>query len=156
MTTKTQIAIIFAALVLGGAALAKLPPMSDEAKAKAAEAAAKTAHTGKVDNYLLCKSQEKSAASFYKTAKTAGKEAKPAVETPACVDPGPYVAAPAPVAVAAALPSASAAAKPLEAAGAHSPTTMAASPPNSSKTAATMNAPGAPATAPAASAAKKP
>ena len=94
-------------------AFAKLPAPSDEAKAKAAEAAAKTAWAGKVDNYLLCKSQDKVAASYFKTA----KDAKPAAATPPCADPGAFVYAP-PVA-----------AKPVEAAGAHSPTTTAASPP---------------------------
>ena len=98
-------------------AFAKLPALSDEAKAKAAEAAAKTAWSGKVDNYLLCKSQDKVAASYYKTAKAAGKDAKPAGATPPCADPGAFVYAP---------PEA---AKPVEAAGAHSPTTTAASPP---------------------------
>jgi hypothetical protein len=38
--------ICVAALLLSGVALAKLPAPSDEAKAKAAEAAAKTAHAG--------------------------------------------------------------------------------------------------------------
>ncbi len=81
-----------------GAAFAKLPALSDEAKAKAAEAAAKTAWSGKVDAYLLCKSQDKSAAHFYKTAKAEGKETKPAPAMPACVDAGPFVYPPAPVA----------------------------------------------------------
>ena len=85
-----------------GAAVAKLPALSDEAKAKAAEAAAKTAWNGKVDAYLLCKYQDKSAAHFYKTAKTQGKEAKPAAAMPACVDAGPFVYPPAPVAATAA------------------------------------------------------
>ena len=52
---------ILAALALTGAtslALAKLPPPSDEGKAKAAEAAAKAAHGGKVGGYLLWKSQD--------------------------------------------------------------------------------------------------
>ena len=92
-----------------GAAFAKLPPLNDEAKAKAAEAAAKTAWSGKVDAYLLCKYQDKSAAHFYKTAKAEGKEAKPAAAMPACVDAGPFVYPPAPVAATpAAAPAASA------------------------------------------------
>lgn len=77
------------------AAVAKLPAPSDEAKAKAAEAAAKTAHTGKADNYLLCKAQDKAAASYFKTVKTAGKDVKPAIAVPPCADPGPFVYAPA-------------------------------------------------------------
>jgi hypothetical protein len=105
-------------------ALAKLPAPSDEAKAKAAEAAAKTAHAGKVDGYLLCKSQDKTAASYYKTAKAAGKETKPAASLPPCADPGPFVyvpaaplaAASAPAAAASAAASAKAAAAPVAAA----------------------------------------
>jgi hypothetical protein len=74
-----------------GPVLAKLPPPSDEAKAKAAEAAAKTAHSGKVDAYQLCKSMDKVAADYYAAAKKAGTETKPPVATPPCVDPGPFV-----------------------------------------------------------------
>lgn len=72
---------------LAGAAWAKLPAPSDEAKAKAAEAAAKTAHTGKVDSYKTCLSAEKSAAHYFKTHPGAAKPASP----PACADPGPFV-----------------------------------------------------------------
>lgn len=99
------------------ASLAKLPALSDEAKAKAAEAAAKTAWTGKVEAYQLCKSQDKVAASYYKTAKAAGKETKPPAAAPACADPGPFAYTP---------PEA----KPVEASGAHSPAGNAASPPS--------------------------
>jgi hypothetical protein len=74
---------------------AKLPTPSDEAKAKAAEAAAKTAHAGKVDNYKLCLAMDKVAAGYHAAAKKAGKAASAATETPACADPGPFVAAPA-------------------------------------------------------------
>lgn len=83
--------------------MAKIPaPVLDDAgKAKAAETAAKTAWSGKVDGYNLCKSQDKSAASYYKTAKAAGKPTKPAVSTPPCADPGPFAYKPAPAAVAA-------------------------------------------------------
>ncbi len=90
-----QILTIGGALLLSGAVMAKLPAPSDEAKAKAAEAAAKTAWSGKVDSYLLCKSQDKVAAHFYKTAKAGGKETRPAVATAPCADPGPFVYAPA-------------------------------------------------------------
>lgn len=74
--------------------MAKLPPPSDEVKAKAAEAAAKTAWSGKVDAYLSCKSQDKVAAHYYKTAKAANKETKPAKEMPPCADPGLFVYTP--------------------------------------------------------------
>ncbi len=80
---------------LAGPALAKLPPPSDEAKAKAAEAAAKTAHAGKVDNYKLCLAMDRVAASYQAAAKQAGKAAPAPTETPACADPGPFVLAPA-------------------------------------------------------------
>jgi hypothetical protein len=100
------------ATMLGGAQVsAKLPPLSDEAKAKAAEAAAKTAHNAKVDAYQLCKSMDKVAADYYAAAKKAGTETKPPAATPPCVDPGPFVyPPPAPTAaVAAAVPAAPAA-----------------------------------------------
>lgn len=77
------------------AAIAKLAAPSEEAKAKAAEASAKSAWAGKVDNYLLCKSQDKVAASYYKTAKTADKNAKPSAAMPPCADPGAFVYVPA-------------------------------------------------------------
>lgn len=85
-------------------ALAKLPAPSDEAKAKAAEAAAKTAWAGKVDAYLLCKSQDKVVAHYKKA--PAPKEVKPPVKgasapapvAGACVDPGPFAYTPAVVA----------------------------------------------------------
>ena len=88
------------------AARAKLPAPSDEAKAKAAEAAAKTAWAGKIDGYLLCKAQDRVAAHAAKTAKAAGKEVKPAPALPACADPGPYVSAAAAAAPAASAPAA--------------------------------------------------
>ena len=88
-----RLGLVFVALVCT-AAIAKLPPLSDEAKAKAAEAAAKTAWGDKVAAYQLCKSQDAVAASYYAGMKKAGKEAAPPVATPACADPGPFVYAP--------------------------------------------------------------
>lgn len=96
-------------LLLAAAAHAKLPAPSaptDEAKAKAAEAAAKTAWAGKVDAYKLCASQDRAASNYFKTAATTGKSVKPAVAAPACADPGPF---------------AYVAPKPAEAAGAATP-----------------------------------
>jgi hypothetical protein len=95
--------LLISGLTLAGAqtAQAKLPAPSDEAKAKAAEAAAKTAWGGKRDAYLLCKSQDMVAAHHAKTAKAAGKEVKPAPALPSCADPGPFVYTPAAPAVAA-------------------------------------------------------
>lgn len=108
--TFISLATLLLASLFSVSAMAKLPAPSDEAKAKAAEAAAKTAHGNKVADYHLCKSREKVAAHYYKTAKATGKPTTPPVATPACADPGPYVAAPAAPAVAAA--PAPAAAKP--------------------------------------------
>ena len=82
--------------------LAKLPAPSDEAKAKSAETAAKTAHAGKVDNYKLCLSMDRVAVGYQAAAKKAGKAASAPTETPACADPGPFVYTPAPAAPAAA------------------------------------------------------
>lgn len=78
-------------LALSTSAFAKLPPPNDEAKAKAAEASAKTAHTAKADGYLLCKSQDKVAAHVQRTNKA--KAGKPAATTP-CADPGKFVYTP--------------------------------------------------------------
>ncbi len=109
-----------------GVALARLPALNEEAKAKAAEAAGKTAWSGKVDGYLLCKSQDKVAASYFQSAKAAGKATKPPAALPACAEPAAfaYVA-----------PDA----KPLEAAGAHSPATTATSPPSGKQPDAVVN-----------------
>jgi hypothetical protein len=97
--------LLVAGLLISASVLvmAKIPaPVLDDAgKAKAAETAAKTAWSGKVDSYQLCKSQDKSAATYYKTAKATGKPTKPATATPPCADPGPFVYKPAPPAVAA-------------------------------------------------------
>ena len=106
--------VVLAAVWAGPAALAKLPPPSDEAKAKAAEAAAKTAWSNKVAEYQLCKSMDAVAAGYFAAAKKAGKDVKPPVATPPCADPGPFVyappaAAPAPAVAAAPAPAAPAA-----------------------------------------------
>lgn len=92
--------------LVAGAAFAKLPPPSDEAKAKAAEAAAKAAHAGKVDGFKLCKSMDAVAAAYLAAAKKAGKETKPPVATAPCADPGPFVYPPPDAAAAPAAPAA--------------------------------------------------
>jgi hypothetical protein len=74
---------------------AKLPAPSDEAKAKSAEAAAKTAHAGKVGGYQLCLAMDRVAAGYLAAAKKAGKAASAPIDTPACVEPGPFVYTPA-------------------------------------------------------------
>ncbi|BEU95795.1 hypothetical protein ACDW_15000 [Acidovorax sp. DW039] len=115
---KTSLMALCAACVCS-AAVAKLPAPSPEAAEKAAEAAAKTAWAGKVDNYKLCQAQDKVAAHYRKTS----KDAKPAVATAACTDPGPFAYTPP-------------AAKPLESSGAHSPPGTASSPPSTNMPAA--------------------
>lgn len=109
--------LTLAGVLLAVSAQAKLPPPSAEAGAKAAEASARAAHTGKVEAYQLCKSMDKVAAEYYADAKKAGKEVKPPLDTPPCADPGPFVYSP---------PEP----KPLEASGAHSPPATATSPPS--------------------------
>lgn len=108
-------------------AMAKLPPLSEEAKAKAAEASAKTTWAGKVDAYQLCKSQEKVAGSYFQKVKASGQEAKAPTPTPACTEPGAFAYTP---------PEA---AKPIESAGAHSPAPTAASSPSGKNTDATIS-----------------
>ena len=50
---------VMAAAAISGPAFAKLPPPSDEAKAKAAETAAKAAWTDQVGLSQLCKSMDR-------------------------------------------------------------------------------------------------
>ncbi len=97
--------LVCTSVLLAFAVHAKLPTpvLTDEAKAKAAEAAAKTAHGNKVAAFQLCRSMDRAAAHYFKTAAASGKAVKPAQAAPACADPGPFVlptAAPAPAAVA--------------------------------------------------------
>ena len=92
-------------------ALAKLPAPSDDAKAKAAEAAAKAAHGTKVASYQLCQSMDKVAVAYFAQSKKDGKVVKPADKTDTCADPGAFVytppaAAAAPAVVAGAAPAA--------------------------------------------------
>ena len=123
---KRVVGLMVLALASAGA-LAKLPPVSDEAKAKAAETAAKTAWTDKVGGYKLCQSMDRVAAVYLADAKKAGKDMKP-VATPPCADPGPFAYTPA-------------SSKPLEAAGAHSPPGKAVSPPSGKAPAAVTQGP---------------
>lgn len=124
ISRNAALAALVAAMVQSVPAFAKLPAPSDEAKAKATEAAAKTAWTDKIGAYQLCRAQDRVVAYYRKGATAAGKEAPTALETPACADPGAFVA---PVA-----------APPLEAAGAHSPPATATAPPSSKATAAEL------------------
>ena len=125
--TFISMATLVLASLFSVSAMAKLPALSDEAKAKAAEAAAKTAYGNKVADFQLCKSREKVAAHYYKTAKASGKPTNPPVATPPCVDPGAFVAA-APAAPAAVAAAPAAGAKPAAPGGAPAPAPAAAAP----------------------------
>jgi len=136
MTMNKQLAFARRASLLALAfaaplAFAKLPPpaapATPEAKLKAQETAARTAWTGKMDAYQLCKSQDKAAANARAKAAAAGKQFPPAPALPACTDPGPFAFAP---------PQET---KPIEAAGAHSPPQTASSPPSGTQPAAVTN-----------------
>ncbi len=110
--------------LLSTSVFAKLPPATEEAKAKATEANAKAAWSDKVGQYQLCVSMDRTAETYRKNTKAAGKPVPVPVATPACADPGPFTAELTPTA-----------SKPLEAAGAHSPPGIAASPPSRKETA---------------------
>lgn len=86
-----KIIALFVGMLFAGIATAKLPPPSDEAKAKADEAKAKTAWGDKTASYKLCLAQGKTVAYYLKTKAPTGK---PVEGLSACADPGPYVAAP--------------------------------------------------------------
>lgn len=113
------------AVVVGSGALAKLPPLSDDAKAQAAESTNKSVWADRVALYKLCQSMDHIAATYRAHVHAVGKVASEAEQTPPCVDPGPYVPH--------VTPSTS---KPLEAAGAHSPPGPAATPPSKKDTSA--------------------
>ena len=110
---KTSAAVAVAALLGLPAwhASAKLPAPSDEAKAKAAEASAKTAHGNKVAGFQLCKSMDRTATAYFAQAKKDNKTVKPATATDACADPGAFVYVPA-VPASAAVPAVAVAAAP--------------------------------------------
>lgn len=167
----TRLTLTLAALAVCGLAHAKIPApvLDDAAKAKAAETAAKTAWQAKLDNYLLCKAQDKVVASYkkshpaVKTVAATPAEAKPApapATTPTTASQGGGTPVAAVTGTPAPIPPCSDPGpfaysppeqKPLETAGAHSPASNATSPPSNKATSAEM-APAKPATA----ASKKP
>lgn len=102
-----KLAIVSMTLAVAGSAFAKLPAPTPEKAPAAAAAKDKAAWGDKVAAYQLCKSQDKVADYYRKHKEGASKQT---VETPACADPGPYVAPAAPAAPAAsAVPAAPAA-----------------------------------------------
>lgn len=115
-------------LAISPAAFATLPPLSPDAKAKAEEAAARTAWSNKVAIFKLCESQNAVAARYFAAAQAADREVNPPMPTPACEDPGPFAFTP---------PGE----KPLETSGAHSPSGTAATPPSTDDPAAEESPP---------------
>ena len=103
------VALSLLSVLFAGSVWAKLPPLGDEAKAKAAEAAAKTAHGNKVASFQLCKSMDRVAATYFADGKKAGRDLKTATTMAACADPGPFVYTPPAAAAPAAAPAATAA-----------------------------------------------
>jgi hypothetical protein len=110
--------VALATTLLFGSASAKLPPPSDEAKAKAAEAAVKAAWSAKDNAYKQCRIEDRLARQYHASV----KDAPAAIPTSACAEPGP-----APVSD-----------KPLEASEAHSPPGKATSPPSTNATSAEL------------------
>ena len=126
---RLSLIAVAATALVASAALAKLPALSDDDKAKAAEAASKAAWTDKVGAYQLCQAQDRVASAYRAHAVAAGRPASAGGQTPPCADPGPYT------------PTTPQASKPLEAAGAHSPPGTATSPPSNKATSAEITGP---------------
>jgi hypothetical protein len=76
-------------MLMAGFALAKLPPASEEAKAKAAAVKDKGNWSSKVADYQLCMTQDRIAAAYLKS--KGGSKTQTA--TPPCQSPGAYVVA---------------------------------------------------------------
>lgn len=99
-----KFALVLALTVTSAGAWAKLPPPSEEAKAKAEEAKVKAAETAKTEGELLGKSQDRVAEKYIKEQKAKGITVKP-TPIPPPAPPAPAVAA-APVAAAPGAPAA--------------------------------------------------
>lgn len=111
-----KIALLAALLSASALVQAKLPapaPLSPEAALKAEEAKARAAYATKVDAYQLCKTMDKVAAAYFKTAAGAGKQ--PSANAPSCSDPGVFAFTPP---------------RPLESSESHSPAATAVTPPS--------------------------
>src|SRR5450759_1432342 len=120
-------AIVLIAVAYAGFAFGKLPPLTDAAKAQAAESAAKRAWNDKVSAYKTSLAMDRAADAYRRNLKAAGKDIPTPTTTAPCANPGAYVAPVKPVE-----------SKPLEAAGAHSPPGTATSPPSTNIPAAEM------------------
>ncbi len=98
----SKFALILALTVASAGAWAKLPPPSEEAKAKAEEAKAKAAEHDKLEAEQLANAQNRVAEAFIKQQKAKGITVKP---TPIAPPPPPAAAAPAAAAPVAATPA---------------------------------------------------
>lgn len=87
MNNLKRVSGFIALSVLCGAAFAKLPAPSEEAKAAAAAAKEKAAWSTKVAAYQLCLAQNRVAERYGEP------RAESAAQMPPCTDPGPYVPA---------------------------------------------------------------
>ncbi|WP_439683327.1 hypothetical protein MNJPNG_14520 [Cupriavidus oxalaticus] len=92
MTRTLTLIALAAGATLSAGALAKLPPPSEAQQAKAAETKARAAWSDKVAAFQLCRAQDKIAARYYAERQAQGKDARAAVQTAACAEPGPFVA----------------------------------------------------------------
>jgi outer membrane lipoprotein-sorting protein len=100
-----KFALILALTVTSAGAWAKLPPPSEEAKAKAEEAKVKAAETAKTEGELLGKSQDRVAEKYIKDQKAKGIVVKP-TPIPPPPPPAPPAAAAPPAPAPAAAPAA--------------------------------------------------
>ena len=127
MRASVSVCCSLLAVALATPVLAKLPALTEEGKAKAAEAAAKTAWTDQVGLYKVCMAMDRVADHYRRTAKSASAP----TATPPCTEPGPFTP---PVTPVTAVKD-----KPIEASEAHSPSGMAVSPPSTNATASQLN-----------------
>lgn len=108
---QSRFALFFALTVAASAALAKLPPLTDEQKVKAEEAKVLAAEKAKAESEQLGKAQDRVAEKYIKEQKAKGVIVKPTpIAPPAAAAPAAPVAAvvpaPAPVAAVPAAPAA--------------------------------------------------
>lgn len=105
----SKFALLLACTVASASVWAKLPPPSEEAQAKAAEAKVKAAETAKAGGEQLGKAQDKVAEKYIKDQKAKGVTVKP-TPIPPPAPPAAPVAVAAPAVVPAAAPPAAASA----------------------------------------------
>lgn len=103
-------------MISSTAVWAQQAAVSPAAQAKAKEAAAKAAWTGKMDAYKLCMAQNV-VAERYRSNPPNGQIVRPPSTSMTCTDPGPYTYEPAEP-------------RTIEESGAHSPSETAKSPPS--------------------------